>query len=52
MFGSISIACNVREGLIGGLGRRLGHQITGSLSGKGREVCDELRKRMINVCCL
>ena len=24
----------------------------GSLSGKGSEVCDELRKRMIDVCCL
>ena len=24
----------------------------GSLSGKGGEVCEELRKRMIDVCCL
>ena len=24
----------------------------GSLSGKGREVCEELRKRMIDMCCL
>ena len=24
----------------------------GSLSGKGGEVCEELRKRMTNVCCL
>ena len=24
----------------------------GSLSGKGGDVCEELRKRMIDVCCL
>ena len=24
----------------------------GSLSGNGVDVCEELRKRMINVCCL
>ena len=25
---------------------------TGSLGGKGGEVCDEIRKRMFDVCCL
>ena len=24
----------------------------GSLSGRGREVCEELRNRMIDLCCL
>ena len=27
-------------------------QNLGSLSGNGEEVCEELRKRMIDVCCL
>ena len=30
----------------------VGMQNIGSLSEKGREVCEELRKRMTDVCCL
>ena len=33
-------------------GLRVGTWNLGSLSGKGGEVCDEMRKRMIDVCCL
>ena len=35
----------------GGLGEQVGTYNSGSLSGKG-EDCEELRKRMIDVCCL
>ena len=34
------------------VGVRVGTRNLGSLSGKGGEVCEELRKRMIDVCCL
>ena len=37
--------------LDGHIGVRIGTCNLGSLSGKG-EVCEELRKRMIDVCCL
>ena len=33
-------------------GVRVGTINLGSLSGKGGDVCEELRKRMIDVCCL
>ena len=33
-------------------GVRGGTWNVGSLSGKGGEICEELRKRMIDVCCL
>ena len=31
---------------------RVGTWNVGSMSGRGTEVCDELRKRKMNVCCL
>ena len=34
------------------LGVRVGTWNVGSMSGRGTEVCDELRKRRMNVCCL
>ena len=40
-----SIACSMTGDLMGALGSGLG-------GGKGGEVSDELRKRMIDVCCL
>ena len=36
----------------GRIGVRVGMWNLGSLSGNGGEVCEELRKRMIDVCCL
>ena len=36
----------------GRFGVRVGTWKIDSLSGKGEEVCEELRKRMIDVCCL
>jgi len=33
-------------------GVRLGTWNIGSISGRGTEVCEELRKRMVDVCCL
>ena len=33
-------------------GVQVGMQNRGILSGKGEDICEELRKRMIDVCCL
>ena len=34
------------------LGMRVGTWNVGSMSGRGTEVCEELRKRRMDVCCL
>ena len=34
------------------LGVRFGIRNVGSISGRGTEVCEELRKRKVDVCCL
>ena len=47
-----SIACYVMGYLIGVLGCGLGKWNICGVSGKGGEVCEEPRKRMIDVCCL
>ena len=47
-----SIACCMMEGLMGAFGVQVVMWNLGSLSGNGGEVCEELRKRTIDVCCL
>ena len=47
-----SIACDMMGGVIGEFGVLVLTWNTGRVSGKGGEVCEELRKRMIDVCCL
>ena len=42
----------INEKVANRLGVRFGSWNVGSISGRGTEVCEELRKRKVDVCCL